>query len=144
MRLILGYAYMGSVDINQENVLTLLASAQRLKMPDLLKLCCDFLKSRLTPQNCIGIMRFARHYNCPGLAKDARCFAIRNFMEVSQQIDELLELPPEELEDILGADELNVNNEEVVWDCVLRWINHDEENRKGYIVELINIVRLGK
>jgi kelch-like protein 10 len=55
-----------------------------------------------------------------------------------------LELPPEELEAILGADELNVNDEEVVWDCVLRWINHDEENRKGYIVELIKKVKLGR
>jgi kelch-like protein 10 len=55
-----------------------------------------------------------------------------------------LELPPEELEAILGADELNVKNEEVVWHCVLRWINHDKENRKGYIVKFIQKVRLGR
>jgi kelch-like protein 10 len=37
-----------------------------------------------------------------------------------------------------------VKNEEVVWDCVLRWINHDKENRKVYIVELMKKVRLGR
>jgi kelch-like protein 10 len=144
MRLILDYVYMGRVDINQENVCTLLESADYLDMPDLLKLCCYFLKRRLTPENCIGIMRLARTYNCPSLAEDARCVAIRNFMKVSQQIDELWELPPEELEYILGADELNVKIEGVVWDCVLRWINHDKKNKRGYIVELIKKGRLGR
>jgi kelch-like protein 10 len=54
-----------------------------------------------------------------------------------------LELPLEELKAIIGADELNVKSEKVVWDGVLRWINHDKENRKGNIVELIKKVRLG-
>jgi hypothetical protein len=60
MSLILEYAYMGSVDINQENVRTLFVSADCLIMPELLELCCYFLKSTLTPENCIGIMLFAR------------------------------------------------------------------------------------
>jgi kelch-like protein 10 len=54
-----------------------------------------------------------------------------------------LELPPEELKVIIGVDELNVKSEEVVWDVVLRWINHDKENRKGNIVDLIKNVRQG-
>jgi kelch-like protein 10 len=68
---------------------------------------------------------------------------MRNFEKVSQQSDELLELPPEELKAIIGADEVIVKSEEVVWSCVLRWINHDKESRKGKIVELIKKVRLG-
>jgi kelch-like protein 10 len=141
MSLILDYAYRRSVDINQENVRALLVSADYLCMPGLLELCCEFLKSMLSPENCIGIMRFARDYSS-SLEEDACCFLLRNFGKVSQQSDELLELPPEELEAIIGADELNVKNEKVVWDGVLRWINHDKENRKGKIVELIKKVRL--
>jgi kelch-like protein 10 len=141
MSLILEYAYMRSVDINQENVSTLFVSADYLIMPGLLELCCDFLKSIFTPENCIGIMLFARDYSS-GLEGDARCFVMHNFEHVSQQSDELLELPPEELKAIIGADELNVKREEVVWDGVLRWINHDKENRKGKIVELMKKVRL--
>jgi kelch-like protein 10 len=98
-------------------------------MSGLLELCCDFLKSTLTPENCIGIMLFARDY-FSSLEGDARCFVMRNFEQVSQQSGELLELPPEELKAIIGADELNVKSEEVVWDGVVRWINHDKGNRK--------------
>jgi hypothetical protein len=36
-------------------------------------------------------------------------------------------LLPEELKAIIGADELNVNSEEVVWASILWWINHDKE-----------------
>jgi hypothetical protein len=105
MSLILEYVYMRSVDINQENVCTLSMSAHYLHMPGLLELCRNFLKSMLTPENCIGIMRFARVYSS-SLAEDARCFVMRNFVQVLQQNDELLELTPEELKAIIGADEL--------------------------------------
>jgi hypothetical protein len=68
---------------------------------------------------------------------------MRHFMEVSQHSQELLELQVDELQAILGADELNVMNEQSVWECVLRWIDHDTENRKGHIVDLMKNVRLG-
>jgi kelch-like protein 10 len=64
-------------------------------------------------------------------------------MKVSQQSEELLELPVEELQAIVGADELNEKNEEIVWECVLRWIDHDTDNRKGHIVALLKNIRLG-
>jgi hypothetical protein len=123
MNLILEYIYMRSVDINLENVFTLLVSADYLHMPGLLELCCDFLKRvTLTPENCIGIMRFARYYSS-SLEEVACCFMMRNFGKLSKQSDEFLELPPEELKAIIGADEPYVKSEEVVWNGVLRWIN---------------------
>jgi hypothetical protein len=36
-----------------------------------------------------------------------------------------------------------VNSEEAVWECVLRWVNHNPEKRKGNIVELMKKVKLG-
>jgi kelch-like protein 10 len=84
-----------------------------------------------------------RFYFCTDLESDARRFVMNHFVQVSQQSEELLELPVEELQAILGSDELNVKHEEVVWECILRWIDHDAENRKGHIVDLIKTVRLG-
>jgi kelch-like protein 10 len=67
---------------------------------------------------------------------------MRHFVNVWQQSEELLELPVEELQAIVGADELNVK-EEMVWECVLRWIDHENGNRKGHIVDLLKNIRLG-
>jgi hypothetical protein len=64
-------------------------------------------------------------------------------VKVWQQSEELLELPVEELQAIVGADRLNVKNEKVVWECVMRWIDHDSDNRKGHIVDLLKNIRLG-
>jgi kelch-like protein 10 len=63
-------------------------------------------------------------------------------VKVWQQSEELLELPVEELQAIVGADELNAK-EKMVWECVLRWIDHDTDNRKGHIVDLLKKIRLG-
>jgi hypothetical protein len=84
-----------------------------------------------------------RFYFCTELESDARHFVMHHFVKVSQQSEELLELQAEELQAILGSDELNVKDEEVVLECVFRWIDHDAENRKGHIGDLMQHVRLG-
>jgi kelch-like protein 10 len=83
----------------------------------------------------------SRFYFCSQLESDARCYLTRHFVKVWQQSEELLELPVEQLQAIVGADELNVN-ENIVWECVLRWIEHDTNNRKGHIVDLLKNTRL--
>jgi kelch-like protein 10 len=52
-------------------------------------------------------------------------------------------LPPKELQAVIGADELNVRGEDVVWEGVLHWINHDVENIKCHLLEFMEKVRLG-
>jgi kelch-like protein 10 len=85
----------------------------------------------------------SRFYFCWQLESDARCYLLRQFVNVWQQSEELLELPVEELQAIVGADGLNVKNEKMVWECVLRWIAHDTDNRKGHTVDLLKNIRLG-
>ncbi|PNF24644.1 Kelch-like protein 10 [Cryptotermes secundus] len=143
MNLILDYTYTKNVNITHENVFQLLMSADYLIVPGLLKLCCDFLRGVMATENCIGILRLVSAHFCSSFEAEARRFVMRNFVEVSQQSDEFLELPPEELQALIGSDELNVGTEEILWEGVLRWINHDKENRKCHVAELLKRVRLG-
>jgi hypothetical protein len=90
------------------------------------------------------LFAFCSKFNfCSQLQSDARSYLLRHFVKVWQQSEELLELPVEELQAIVGEDRLNVKNEKMVWDCVLRWIDHDTDNRKGHIVDLLKNIRLG-
>lgn len=57
--------------------------------------------------------------------------------------NEILNLPIDELTALLVEDELNVKNEETVWELVLHWINHSPETRKEHIVEFMHNIRLG-
>jgi hypothetical protein len=54
------YAYYGTVDIDVDNVCELLQTSENLCVPDIVDLCCNFLKNNLDPENCIGVMLFAR------------------------------------------------------------------------------------
>ncbi|XP_021932600.1 kelch-like protein 10 isoform X2 [Zootermopsis nevadensis] len=143
MTQILDYVYLRKIHIHCDNVCQLLVTADYLCVLSVLELCCEFLKHKLGFENCIGIMLFARCYFCTDLENHARRFILRHFVQVSQQSEELLELPAEELQAIIGSEDLNVKNEKVVWECILRWINHDPDNRKSHFVDLFMNVRIG-
>ena len=88
-------------------------------------------------------MALRREHFCSALEAAAHRYVMCHFVQVAQQSTELLHLPLAELSRMVGADELNVKSEEAVWDCVLRWINHDPDNRKEHIVTLMRNIRLG-
>lgn len=143
MNLLLEYAYLRSIDVNRENVCELLTTADYLSIIGVFDLCCDYLRDNLAPENCIDVMRFARQHFCKKLENDAYRYIVGHFVEVAQRSEEILHLPIEELKPLVGADELNVKSEQTVWELVLRWINHDPESRKDYIVDLMKNIRLG-
>ncbi|XP_021915982.1 kelch-like protein 10 [Zootermopsis nevadensis] len=140
---ILDYIYFREVDIRSGNACQLLETADYLCIPDVTELCFDFLMNTMEADNCISIMQYARFHSFADLEPHARRFVLRHFVEVSQQSKELLELPVEELQAIIGSEDLNVKDEKVVWECILRWINHHLDNRKGHIAGLLKGVRLG-
>ncbi|XP_021937135.1 kelch-like protein 10 [Zootermopsis nevadensis] len=144
MTRILDYVYFGEVDIRSDNAGQLLVTADNLCIPELRKLCCDFLMDAIDMDNCIDILRVARLLSFADLKIHARRFVLRQFVELSQQSEHLLELPVEELQAIIEAEELNVKEEKVVWECILRWINRDPDNRKGHNAGLLKVARLGR
>lgn len=48
-----------------------------------------------------------------------------------------------QVSEVLESDQLNVRNEELVFDAVCRWIDFDRERRKGHIARLLKTIRLG-
>nr|XP_031847034.1 kelch-like protein 10 isoform X2 [Nomia melanderi] len=143
MNLLLEYAYLRSINVNNENVHQLLITADYLNILGVLEICSEFLKQNLAPENCISVMRFAREHLCKGLENSAYCYVMRHFVQVAQRSEEILNLPIDELTALTGADELNVKNEDTVWELVLKWINYDPQSRKGHIVDLMKNIRLG-
>lgn len=82
MNLLLEYAYLRTLDINNDNVCQLLITADYLNIIGVLDLCCNYLTENLVPANCIGILRFAREHFCRGLEVDTYRYVMRNFVQV--------------------------------------------------------------
>ncbi|XP_071394945.1 kelch-like protein 10 [Centroberyx affinis] len=113
MRLLIEFAYTGSVPVTAENVEELLVAADQLFFMGVVRTCCQFLGEQLCPQNCIGIWKFVDAYYCPDMRRKAFLYILDHFEEVSE---ELLALPPQQLSDmadILLQDDLNVSQHHV-------------------------------
>ena len=97
----------------------------------------------LDGSNCFAIGRVARRQNDFRLQRAVRRFVVENFDDVADENEDLLTLTSKELVEILSADALNVADERLVFECIVRWIEYDPANRKKHIVKLLRCVRLG-
>ncbi len=143
MNAIIEYAYKRDVNVNMANVEQLLPAADQFHVMGIVRLCCDFLQREICPENVIGIRAFARTFFCQNLERQAFRYLLRHIADVYKTSNEFLQLDIDEVSAILGSDDLNVKNEEIVFDAVLRWIDFDQSKRKCNIVRLLRTIRLG-
>lgn len=70
--------------------------------------CEEFLKNQLDPQNCLGIKCFAELHNCVNLRNATQNYIYENFSQIVQNSEEFVNLKPQELEDLIKSDEIEV------------------------------------
>ncbi|XP_061079579.1 kelch-like protein 10 [Conger conger] len=143
MKLIIDYAYTQTVPIAKDNVEGLLTAADQFCIMGIVQACCDFLRTQLCPQNCIGIWRLMEVYFCPELRQRAYHFILRHFEEVGRTSEEFLGLSLAQLGHLLEQDLLDVTQEEVLFDLALRWIGHLPSERKSSVSVLLHKMRIG-
>ena len=90
-----------------------------------------------------GIFKFAQHYFCHDLEKQGRKYIRHHFKRILQESAEFKDLLCDELEAILRDDELNVKNEEIVFDAVKTWVETRVEERRVYLPRLLECIRYG-
>ncbi|XP_074487542.1 kelch-like protein 10 [Sebastes fasciatus] len=142
MKLIIDFAYTDSVPVTQDNVQELFVAADQFNIMGIVQVCCSFLEEQLTPQNCIGIWWFTGVYYTPEMNHKAFLFMLNHFEEVAATSEDFLLLSAQDLVKIIDKDQLNVKQEETVFEAILRWIAHASEERRDYIPLLLTNVRL--
>ncbi|KAG2468317.1 KLH10 protein, partial [Polypterus senegalus] len=142
MEMIITFAYNQTVPVTSENAEQLLIVAHQFNIPGLIRLCSNFLESRLCLRNCIGICKLAYHYCCLELHFKAFRFILHQFEDLVRESEEFLLLSFTELCEIIERDDLNVRNESLVFNAVMKWIYHQPEDRKSLLRKLLPKVRL--
>lgn len=140
MEAIVKYMYSAEIDINDNNVQDILAIANRFQIPSVFTVCVNYLQKKLSKNNCLAIYRLALMLNSVRLAVAARDFIADRFEAIAKDED-FLELAPPELFAIIGADALNVEKEEIVFETVMRWIRKDKEKRMKLLEEAFECIR---
>lgn len=64
-------------------------------------------------------------------------------MSVIKNNEQLYTADGDDIVSMISSDELNVSNEELVWEFVVNWISMRERERKGYVGKLLSHVRTG-
>ncbi|XP_035255267.1 kelch-like protein 10 [Anguilla anguilla] len=142
MRLLIEHVYAHYPTVTEATVEPLVQAAVGLGFAGVARVCFGFLEARMCPRNCVGIWGMAASYPQPDLELRAYRFILRHFEEVGRTSREFLGLPLPRVCDIVGDDGLNVKEEGVVFDVILRWIGHRLSERKPYISVLLPKVRM--
>lgn len=117
------------ITLSEETIQDMVQASDLLLMTDLKSLCCQFLESCITAENCIGIRLFSLHYCLYHVHYAATEFLQTHFGDVALT-EEFRELPTERLCEVLAMEKLNVGNEKHVLQAVVRWFAHDPEDRR--------------
>ena len=141
LELLVDFVYSSSLEITEKNVQNLLAGASLLQLSPVVEACCQFLRARVGAENCLGIAAFADQHGCSELQRFAWTFAVENFAQVVAG-DEFLATPPSFMVDFVRCEELQVNREEEVLDCVLHWLSHDEKGRSLVVMAALEHIKI--
>ncbi|CAH8458646.1 unnamed protein product [Schistosoma rodhaini] len=141
MDTLLDYVYTGQVRVSMSNVQDLLPAASLVQMEGVKVACSNFLLTEVDSTNVLGIRRFAELHNCVELEKFTRNFAACNFESVVES-EEFVCLTPEELLDLITREDLHIDNEECVYNAVMRWVYHQPIERVANLPSLLRNIRL--
>lgn len=137
---LLNFIYEGQVQLQEENVEIVFQAADLLDVPALSRACVEFLEKCVSHLNCLGMMRFAKHYSLPSLEEQCQNLLYQDFNIVAKY-DEFLELPVEQVMELLDSEKLQVQ-EEVLVEAVLFWVHCQSSKRKVMLPKLLERLRL--
>ena len=140
MKRVIEYAYTGRLEITVDNAQDMLAAANLFQYEVIVEACCDFLSRHLHPSNCLGIEHFAHMHSCHKLESESKQFVMDNFRSVVEY-DEFCELPVERLIVYISSDLIDVRTEESVYEAVIKWLQHDIDERKKFVCALMEHIR---
>lgn len=135
MDLVLNYAYTSKVVLTEANVQALFTAASIFQIPSIQDQCAKYMISHLDPQNSIGVFIFADHYGHQELGDRSKEYIRKKFLCVTKE-QEFLQLTKDQLISILDSDDLNVDREEHVYESIVRWFEHEQNEREVHLPEI--------
>uniref|UniRef100_A0A8C5QL07 Kelch-like protein 25 n=2 Tax=Leptobrachium TaxID=161697 RepID=A0A8C5QL07_9ANUR len=141
LELLLDYAYSSRVIINEENAESLLEAGDMLEFQDIRDACAEFLEKNLHPTNCLGMLLLSDAHQCTKLYELSWRMCLGNFQTLCKTED-FLQLPKDIVIQLLSNEELETEDERMVYESAMNWINYDLNKRYCYLSNLLQTVRL--
>ena len=143
VKTLIDFMYSGVININNENVLQLLAAADYLQMDNVKEFCAEFLESFVSSASYITILDVANLHRLETLQK-------RIYQTISTEFDEFVQtenfrsLSKTELKCCISNIERAQVNEVSVYQAIIAWIKCKEQTRAENFCELFKMIHLEK
>lgn len=128
VELMIEFLYSCSVTLDASNVEGVLDAASLFQIPLVVEACGEFLEQQITVQNCLGIQSLAIRFSLANLESSVANFISWNFVDLAREPEFVL-IPEQQLRQIVNRDRLHIRAEEDVYEAVMRWYKHDEDDR---------------
>ena len=136
--------YSGELSLSRSTVSSVIRTANLLAVDAVEKAACDFFVESIEPSTACEALGFAAaHSECGeharGLREQCVGYVVEHFAECCVEMS-FLELPCETVAEVIGSDDLAVEEAAVV-SAVRAWFDHDGAGRAGSLKALLPLVR---
>ncbi|XP_002739684.2 kelch-like protein 21 [Saccoglossus kowalevskii] len=140
-KILLDFLYTPQMLLNSSCLEEVLVTANYLQIQSeiLTDHCAKLMLDKLSLSNCLKVLNSSPALLCPAVDREAITLIITHFCSLYKS-KEFLELSRHHLIEIISNDSLDVNEEDMVLDAVVRWINFDK-TRQSHIGEVMQHVR---
>ena len=140
---ILNYMYTGKISIDSSNVESILRGADPFLMTALKEYCYQFMCQNVDASNVLAVRHLSDLYGFTDLYQRSQQIIRNQFMQVIQHsMEEILRLSFHDITELITDEKIRVENEECIYDIVIRWVKFDTDSRKSLFPQLLAHVRM--
>ncbi|KAM3858114.1 kelch-like protein 31 [Diretmus argenteus] len=136
---VITFAYLGRVHMSLYTIGCTVSAAATLQIPQLLKMCVDFLLAELNIQTCVYIWNIAAAYSLTTVRDAARRFVLEHFVQFSETAL-FTQLTLEQISAFLKDDALVLPSEITAFQLAMKWLDFDPI-RQVHAAEILAHVR---
>ena len=126
---IIDYFYSESIEINDKNIMNLLAASAFLEVDEIKQFCFEFLQSVITPKNAYAFYHAARFYDSESFSLFTSNYVSIHFDAVVQTID-LKNWSENDFTKFLSIIKREQVSESSVYQALIHWVRSDQTNRE--------------
>ncbi|KAI8511027.1 hypothetical protein Bbelb_119430 [Branchiostoma belcheri] len=137
---ILSYIYSGTLQVSLDSVQHLYHAADLLQLDYVRDTCSSYMVRNVERSNCVDLYKFADVFSVKTVMKACLQSIARNFTEIASS-EEFCSLSVDQLTEIISHEELDVKEETRVWEAVVRWVQHNKEDRLQHLPSILPHIR---
>nr|CAB3259754.1 kelch-like protein 20 [Phallusia mammillata] len=136
---LLDFAYLGDIEVTEDNVVEVLEDAEYTQMKELKVFCNNCILQMVSVENCLKVRAHALRYNLENVVVMTNETIAQNFPTIFKQ-ESFLQLDVGDVSDIIQL--RNNNCEETVFNGIVQWVKYNPLQRDELFVSLFSQLNL--